>query len=156
MRYIIKLKNMKHFFQTILFAAAMIMVVCSCEELQKDGAWDPVELDKSNIEFSSEGGEETVTALNYSSWWINGGYESVTQVNGKSEYNNYTYATSSGGKTNMCDLLDGGWYHVTVPNNGKSNTIIIKVDPRDDVKPRQAVIAMQAGNAFTYISISQR
>jgi len=156
MRYIIKLKNMKHFFQTILFAAAMIMVVCSCEELQKIGAWDPVELDKNNIEFSSEGGEETVTALNYPSWWINGGYESVTQVNGKSEYNNYIYATSSGGKTNMCDLLDGGWYHVTVPNNGKSNTIIIKVDPRDDVKPRQAVIAMQAGNAFTYISISQR
>ena len=67
---------MKRFFQTILFAIA-IMVACSCEELQKDGAWDPVELDKSNIEFTAEGGQETVTALNYTSWWINGGYESA-------------------------------------------------------------------------------
>ena len=65
---------MKRFFQTILFATA-IMVACSCEELQKDGAWDPVELDKSNIEFPAEGGQETVTALNYTSWWINGLYD---------------------------------------------------------------------------------
>ena len=72
-RYI-KLKYMKQLFQTILFAAA-VMAACSCEELQKDGAWDPVELDKSNIEFPAEGGQETVTALNYTSWWINGLYD---------------------------------------------------------------------------------
>ena len=132
---------MKRFFQTILFATA-IMVACSCEELQKDGAWDPVELDKSNIEFTAEGGQETVTALNYTSWWINGGYESAVQVNGKWEYTNY--------------VLDGGWYHVTLPDNGKSNTVILTVDPHDDTKPRQAVIVMQAGNASAKISISQR
>ena len=132
---------MKRFFQTILFAAA-IMVACSCEELQKDGAWNPVELDKSNIEFPAEGGQETVTALNYTSWWINGGYESAVQVNGKWEYTNY--------------VLDGGWYHVTLPDNGKSNTVVIAVDPHDDTKPRQAVIVMQAGNASAKISISQR
>ena len=132
---------MKRFFQTILFAAA-IMVACSCEELQKDGAWNPVELDKSNIEFPAEGGQETVTALNYTSWWINGGYESAVQVNGKWEYTNY--------------VLDGGWYHVTLPDNGKSNTVVIAADPHDDTKPRQAVIVMQAGNASAKISISQR
>ena len=88
---------MKRFFQTILFATA-IMVACSCEELQKDGAWDPVELDKSNIEFTAEGGQETVTALNYTSWWINGGYESAIKVNGKWEYTNYVHASSSEGE----------------------------------------------------------
>ena len=147
---------MKRFFQTILFATA-IMVACSCEELQKDGAWDPVELDKSNIEFPAEGGQETVTALNYTSWWINGGYESAIQVNGKWEYTNYVHASSSEGEeTNTYDVLDGGWYHVTLPDNGKSNTVVIAVDPHDDTNPRQAVIVMQAGNAFAKISISQR
>ena len=53
-------------------------------------------------------------------------------------------------------FLMGGWYHVTVPKNGKGNTVIITVDPHDDTKPRQAIIEMQAGNAFAKISISQR
>ena len=53
------------------------------------------------------------------------------------------------------DLLDGGWYHILVPDKGKSNTVIITVDPHDDTKPRQATIEMQAGNAFTTFTISQ-
>ena len=146
---------MKRFFQTSLFAIAII-AVCSCEELQKDGAWDPIELDKNNLEFSSQGGQETVTALNYTSWWISGGYESATQVNGEWKYINYVYATSSREDTNTSDVLDGGWYHVAVPNNGKRNTAIITVDSHDGPKPRQAVILMQAGDAFAKISISQR
>ena len=27
------------------------------------------------------------------------------------------------------DILEGSWYHVMVPDKGKSNTIIITVDP---------------------------
>ena len=55
------------------------------------------------------------------------------------------------------DVLDGGWYRVTVPDKGKSNTIIITVDPLSDGgNPREAIIEMQAGNAFTKISISQQ
>lgn len=52
--------------------------------------------------------------------------------------------------------FDGGWYHILVPDKGKSNTVIITVDPHDDTKPRQATIEMQAGNAFTKFTISQQ
>lgn len=55
------------------------------------------------------------------------------------------------------DVLDGGWYHVSVPDKGKSNTIIITVDPLSgDGNPREAIIGMQAGDAFTKISIAQK
>ena len=114
-----------------------------------DGAWDPIELDKTHVNFPPEGGQNTVSALNYSRWWINGGYES--------SYQDYIHATSSGGdETCTYDVLDGGWYHVSVPDKGKSNTVIITVDPHYDTEPRQAVIDMQAGDAFTRFSISQQ
>ena len=147
---------MKRFFQTSLFAIAII-AVCSCDELQKDGAWDPIELDKDNLEFSSQGGQETVTALNYTSWWISGGYE-VTCIDDQKIKSDYIHASSSDGEeTHTYDLLDGGWYHVTVPDKGKSNTIIITVDPLSgDGNPREAIIEMQAGDAFTKISIAQK
>ena len=101
---------MKRFFQIFLLAA-MITAVCSCEEMQKDGAWDPVKLDKSHVEFPSEGGQNTISVLNYTRWWINGGYEAATQVGDYFEYTNYICATSSGGEEAYTDdILDGGWY----------------------------------------------
>ena len=102
------------------------------------------------MNFPPEGGQNTVSALNYSRWWISGGYES--------SYQDYIHATSSGGdETCTYDVLDGGWYRVTVPDKGKSNTIIIAVDPLSDGgNPREAIIEMQAGDAFTQISIAQQ
>lgn len=50
----------------------------------------------------------------------------------------------------------GGWYHVIVPDEGRSNIVIMTVDPHDDTKARQAVIEMQAGNAFAQFSILQQ
>ena len=32
--------------------------------------------------------------------------------------------------------MDGGWDHILVSDKGKSNTVIITVDPQDDTKPR--------------------
>ena len=140
---------MKHFVYAIAFAATLFFS-SSCEEVNMDGAWDPIELDKSHVNFPKEGGQNTVSALNYSRWWISGGYES--------SYQNYIHATSSGGdETCTYDVLDGGWYHVSVPDKGKSNTIIITVDPLGgDGNPREAIIQMQAGDAFTKISIAQK
>lgn len=64
--------------------------------------------------------------------------------------------TSSGGEeTCMSDILDGGWYHVSVPDKGRSNTVIIKVDQNIPAMPRQAIINMTAGDIFTSISIHQ-
>lgn len=139
---------MKRFFQIILIAVAM-MTIWSCEETQLDGAWDPIELDKIHVDFPKEGGQNTVSALNYTRWWINGGYETSPQQ--------YVHATSSEGEEAYTyDVLDGGWYHILVPDKGKSNTVIITVDPQDDTQPRHATIEMQAGDAFTKFTISQQ
>ena len=142
---------MKRFVYAIALVATMFFA-SSCEEtiFQKDGDWDPIELDKTHVNFPPEGGQNTVSALNYSRWWINGGYES--------SYQDYIHATSSDGdETCTYDVLHGGWYHVSVPDKGKSNTIIITVDPLSgDGNPREAFIEMQAGDAFTKISIAQK
>ena len=148
----------KHFVYAVVFMATILF--SSCEKVIEDGAWDPIELDKSHVHFPQEGGQSTVSALNYNRWWINGGYEPAAQADkpdNQWEYANYIHATSSGGEeTYTYDVLDGGWYHVLVPDKGKSNTIIITVEPNHDAKPRQAFIDMQAGDAFTQISISQQ
>lgn len=149
---------MKRFVYAIALVATMFFA-SSCEEtiFQKDGDWDPIELDKTHVNFPPEGGQNTVSALNYSRWWISGGYE-VTRIDDHKINSDYIHASSSGGdETHTYDILDGGWYHVTVPDKGKSNTIIITVDPLSgDRLPREAIIEMQAGDAFTQISIAQK
>lgn len=133
----------------ILILLAAIVCLCACEEVILDGAWDPVELDKNHVNFPQEGGQNTISALNYTRWWINGGYETSPQQ--------YVQATSSDGEEACTyDVLDGGWYHILVPDKGKSNTVIITVDLHYDTKPRLATIEMQAGNAFTTFTISQQ
>lgn len=150
--------TMKRFVYAIALVATMFFA-SSCEEtiFQKDGDWDPIELDKTHVNFPPEGGQNTVSALNYSRWWINGGYE-VTCIADQNINSEYIHASSSDGyETHTYDILDGGWYHVTVPDKGKSNTIIITVDPLSgDGNPREAIIGMQAGDAFTKISIAQK
>ena len=150
--------TMKRLVYAIALGATMFFA-SSCEEtiFEMDGDWDPIELDKTHVNFPPEGGQNTVSALNYSRWWINGGYEIIRIADQKID-SDYIHATSSDGE-DACtyDILDGGWYHVTVPDKGKSNTIIITVDPLgDDRLPREAIIKMQAGDAFTQISICQQ
>lgn len=84
---------MKRFAYAIALVATLFCA-SSCEETisEKEGDWDLIELDKTHVNFPPEGGQNTVSALNYS---------------------------------------DGG-------------------------NPREAIIEMQAGDAFTQISISQQ
>ena len=112
----------------IIILIAAVSAFISCEHvLCVDGAWDPMELDKTHVNFPSEGGQNTVSVLNYTRWWISGGD----------------------------DILEEDWYHVIVPDKGKSNTVIMTAYPNDEGKPRQAIIEMQAGDAFAKISIAQ-
>lgn len=141
----------------ILFALiSVVAILTSCEQIILDGDWDPIELDKKHVNFPSEGGQNTVSALNYSRWWICGGYGSKTQVNGRWEYDDYVYPTSSVEEYVTYDTLDGGWFHVLVPDQGKSNTVIITVEPNEGSEPRTAIIDMTVGDSFTSISISQK
>lgn len=73
---------MRHFGIWAAFAA-LVLLGSSCNRILKDGDWDPIKMDKSEVHFTSNGGEETVTSLNYGSWWINGGYEDFQIVTGK-------------------------------------------------------------------------
>ena len=142
---------------TILAAlTALLLCSFSCEHETPDGQWDPIEMDKPEVHFTSEGGEQTVTATNYSGWWINGGYEDAQYVNGKWEYVNYVYSSSTDGQEACTyDILDGGWYHAAVPDKGRSNKLVITVDQNITAKPRQAIIDMEAGDAFTTVKIFQ-
>lgn len=135
----------------LLLSVATIFL-CACEEIE--GKQTPIKLDKSELTFSSAGGEQTVTAVNYNNWWISGGYEDYDQA--KSEYTNYVYPTSTDGEDACtCDLLDGGWYYVVVPDKGNSNKVVIKVSENNISTPRSATITMRNRNAFTNISVQQ-
>lgn len=135
---------------------AVITCMCACEEMVLDGAWDPMELDKTHLNFPQKGGEQAVVVLNYSRWWISGAYTDIYKTDGKWECLDYIHPGSSGGdETCMYDILDGGWYQVTVPDIGRSNSAIFKVSPNDTGVRREAIIQMTSGDVFTSISISQ-
>lgn len=136
----------------VLLLSVATIFLCACEEIE--GKQTTIKLDKSELTFPSAGGEQTVTTVNYNSWWISGGYEDFDQA--KNEYTNYVYPTSTDGE-DVCtyDLLDGGWYYVVVPDKGNSNQVVITVSENTTSKPRSATIIMQNRNAFTNISIQQ-
>lgn len=137
----------------LLLSVATIFL-CACEEIE--GKQTPIKLDKSELTFTSKGGEQTATATNYKSWWICGGYEDKKDVNGVTEYVNYVYPTSTDSEEHYTyDILDGGWYYVVVPEKGNSNQVVITVSENTTSKPRSATIIMQNRNAFTNISIQQ-
>ncbi len=140
----------------IITLLAALACICSCDEVFEDGRWEPMKLDRQHLNFTSKGGEQVVVVLNYSRWWISEAYDYAKMFDGKLEYWNYVHPTSSGGEeTCTLDILDGGWYHVSVPDKGRSNTVIIKVDQNIPAMPRQAIINMTAGDVFTSISIHQ-
>ena len=136
----------------VLLLSVATIFLCACEEIE--GKQTTIKLDKSELTFPSAGGEQTVTTVNYNSWWISGGYEDFDQA--KNEYTNYVYPTSTDGE-DVCtyDLLDGRWYYVVVPDKGNSNQVVITVSENTTSKPRSATIIMQNRNAFTNISIQQ-
>ncbi len=140
---------MKKLFTLLVLAVALMLT--SCEEY--DGIQTPIKLDKSELTFPSVGGEQTVTMQNYSSWWIGGGYEDFDQA--KNEYTNYVYPTSTDGE-DACtyDLLDGGWYNVSVPYDGR-NTAVVKVFGNTAGTARQANIIMTVGDSFVTIKLCQ-
>lgn len=137
-----------------LMVIVFVGVMTSCEDLE--GEQTPIKLDNSELTFTSVGGEQAVTAVNYNSWWISGAYESKQSVNGVSKYVNYIYPTSTDGEEAYTyDILDGSWYYVVVPEKGESNKAIITVCNNDTSRPRSATITMQNRNAFANINIQQ-
>lgn len=131
-----------------LILLVAIVSLCGCNKMI-DGDWEPMKLDKQQLTFTSEGGEEVVTVTNYTVWWISGAYNDNNRQN-------YILPTSTDGEEAYTyDILDGGWYRVMVPDKGRSNTAVISVDPNDTAKPRTTTIDMTSGDIFTKIHVTQ-
>ena len=54
----------------IFVLVSVVAIFTSCERIVLDGGWDPIEVDKKHVNFPSEGGQNTVSTLNYTRWWI--------------------------------------------------------------------------------------
>lgn len=109
-----------------------------------------MKLDKPKLKFTSEGGVDTVTVKNYTSWWISVGYNLKRDENGiGTQDGNYYHPT-------RFDFLDAEWFQALVPDNGKSNQVIVTVDANTLGKPREAVLEMTAGDIFGTILIYQQ
>lgn len=125
------------------------------EESLLDGNWPAIQLDKQEVVFPSEGGMDSVAMLNYSSWWINGGYSAAPDEEGVwRRIGDYFYASSSDGAYTY-DILEGDWFHAFVPDKGMSNKLIISADANILACPRYAIIEMECGDVFTTIKLFQ-
>lgn len=147
--YIIDIdKSMKKF--SVFWAMLLCVVISSCDECDDPmyGGWPPVEVDKQQLEFTSAGGEQTVTALNYDCWWIGVGYED----NGSTDYADFVNIVRP--DVDDFNTLDGGWYCVTVP--GRKNVAVVVVEENSTGKPRSAKIEMSVGDVMTKISVNQQ
>jgi hypothetical protein len=143
---------MKRLAQIVAACAVMVFSTVSCNKSEKghtDGGWDPIEIDTPKLSFTAEGGEQVIQVLNYQSWWINCGYESAAYINSQWEYTNFITPTSADE-----DLLDGGWYQVSIPKD-KPNTAVVKADINATSTPRNATVEMQLFNAFGKFEIHQ-
>ena len=154
---------------SIIFSLAvfcLMNVQCSEKQLQPDNdlksqnklwlGWAPVEVDNSQVEFSSSGGIKVVSALNYSRWWINAGHEGIEWVDGDWKPINSVLSESTDGR-DACtyDILNGGWYKACVPEKGRSNRLVIAVLPNLTGSMRVAYISMESGDVGTTITVIQ-
>ena len=145
---------MKHFGYLV---ALVVLTLVSCERNNPDGNESElkIKVDKSEVSFPAAGGEQTVTMTNYPLWAINGGYEEMLYEDGKWIYVNYVSPTSSSGEvTYSSNILNGGWYHASIPDEGRAPKLTISVD-KNDGKARWATVVMTVGELSTDIKIYQ-
>ena len=138
---------------TISLLSVGSMCAISCEDVDVDadrkddpvGLWTPMKISETDLLFSANGGQRTISCKNYY-WWISAG-----------ECNNVFILPKSSDpmRPNRSDLLEADWFKAYAPNYGKSNTLEITVEPNTTGQPRNASITMTAGDVFGYIKIRQ-
>lgn len=121
------------------------------------GKWPAIRLDKPELTFSSEGGEETVMALNYSYLGILYAWEGTQIVNGERGMVNYVPCSEVfDGK--VAFIIEGGWYRVVQPQGNvkqPSNQIFISVEPNTSSSHRHVTVQLECGDAFNRLEINQ-
>ncbi len=138
-----------HIFATI--AVIVLFVAASCKKTE--GNWKKMKLDKTEVVFNSEGGEEIVTVLNYSALWL-GGAETYRFVNAEWQVDRL-FSPQNSDVAITQDVLEGDWIHALVPDKGKSNKVIITVDKNEQGNPRRAYIQITYGDAGAGITVTQ-
>lgn len=136
---------MKRFCTLVTFlACVLISIQCDHKEEPVTPRLFYLQFDKPYINFSSEGGTETVVF----SYGSNAGAEMELTgigygveyhfVEGKWKEGAHTYATNSQYGSN--DVLDGEWFHAVIPRNGYDNEVIITADANHTGNPRRVII----------------
>lgn len=142
---------MRHSLVALAVMASAFVFLTSCKGKEDiDGEWDPIKMDRSELRFSAEGGTESVRTTNYSSWWIQYGYESSSWDGTQWNFVNMVYPPE--GKFNS---LDGGWYSAETGADDVSNTLSVTVSANVSGGSRSAVIEMSVGDAFGKVKIVQ-
>lgn len=139
-----------------IFFAGLTLFLFSCtgtknqEESLIQGLANPIQADKPELQFPSEGGIETIKCLNYESWIISCGYERG-EFNGKWEYEGYVLPSLSEDEQL---ILNGGWYQAVLPV--RTNQMTVTVHPNLTDNTRMVTIQMESGDAFGKIVIHQQ
>lgn len=125
-----------------LFAIALLAFV-SCDSYHKDGDWDPMKwetnvpnMKNNHITVTETGGTYTFKCKNYKSFWIDSVKEDDKYVEfGNEERNNAT----------------GEWSAVIVDEN----VLEVSVSENSGNSSRSLSITLQAGNAFSTLTLEQ-
>ena len=56
-----------------LLSLALLFTACSLDFVSSDpdGLWEKMKLSKNEVHFDHRGGTDTISVLNYSTWWFN-------------------------------------------------------------------------------------
>ena len=131
----------------ILFTLSFaIMLFSSCEEVSVDGGWDPIEFDHNEFTVSSNGGTVYSKILNYSGIWLN--YITVTKEGLADSEPEIFHPIQT------YDSLSCKYAELSISKD-KNPVVKIEVSPNNEQKALLMKIAIEAGDAFSSITIHQ-
>ncbi|RHJ76299.1 BACON domain-containing protein [Parabacteroides sp. AM08-6] len=125
----------------IVYIVSFLSILIGCDK--KDGDWEAVKIDRSEIEFSSDGGSVVITTSNYTSWWIGDIQEKIGNAP-------FHYVTSDD-----FTMVEGEWYKIEVPTESE-NHVFITISPNTTSIVRELSIHMTVGDTGATIKIRQQ
>lgn len=104
------------------------------------GDWAPIRLSHASLSFGAEGGTATVTCLNYARCWLNDVQLAGTE----------TFFHADPGENNTYETVRAEGFTARILNR---NQVEITVEAA--ASPREWLLHIQSGNAFTTLSVIQ-
>ncbi len=140
-------------FLALLFTACSLNVTTS----DPDGLWEKMKLSKKEVHFDHAGGTDTVSVLNYSTWWFS------SACDGECADDNYILPDGPETENVGFNHITGSWWSAEVLKDSPNKIVITSggaltcpVDDCDkEVYPKKAIINVTAGDIFSSITIYQ-